>query len=781
MPRVRYAVVLNGGVSLAVWMGGVTHELNRIRLTSDALLSPASRAPRSEAWAKILTRCGRSAVVDILAGTSAGGLNGTLLATAVARGADLPYMRTEWSNVASLEVGKLTRPDDPTGATSVLDGDYFRGQVTEIVGKIKGPEGISVQDCTLLVTATALKSPPRHSYLEANRQLDVRDQLDTRDGRRVYKFERKRSACDPKIDEVNDFRPGSPVTATLVRAARASASFPVAFEPVWETKELIEKRTVPEPKSGSWLVDGGVLDNAPFEPLLDVLRERATDEPFERVVLYITPGVTAKGEDPQYDEPKDPLPIGQALKDVIAAMREPDERLDSDALHEIFDDMSYSKSQASFTIAQYLTGAGAFDATSFIGAAGAVFDRYLDSRVEATERWLVTVSGKPIVLQPPKGPPEDVGTIPGMPSSFPGIEGDWGWGLAAADRILRWWGRALTSLSDPKVSSFDPTPESAKLEMAMSKVAQSQREINDCWKLLRLAVSGTSKKPRELTDQVDAMRTAYDDALNATLAKAMNRAVKAIIDLKPELHRETLLKVSVAVEVLSGLFSWAGDDYDVPVFRYHRITPAAEVPPGITLTSPATNEDWPTKKLYGERLGHFGAFIDPVGREHDWLWGRLDGASELSKQLLNAAGVPEAEANRLREALTTEILTSEGKTAAVVASDANLVYAQTDAAMLDQMSRIDGGAAFTQLDATVWELAKQLETTGGVIRAVLAPTWNPTEISGLNRWVQLGLKLARRGAGKLRPALPKAISLWQKWKESKAKRSDGDPSTPIEA
>jgi hypothetical protein len=32
--QIRYAVVLNGGVSLAVWMGGVIHELNRLRVSS---------------------------------------------------------------------------------------------------------------------------------------------------------------------------------------------------------------------------------------------------------------------------------------------------------------------------------------------------------------------------------------------------------------------------------------------------------------------------------------------------------------------------------------------------------------------------------------------------------------------------------------------------------------------------------------------------------------------------------------------------------------------------
>ena len=85
----RFAVVLNGGVSLAVWMGGVTHELNRLRLASagpaQRPTSPAEAAVH-DAWTAILERAHRAVVVDTVAGTSAGGINGTLIAAAIAGG-----------------------------------------------------------------------------------------------------------------------------------------------------------------------------------------------------------------------------------------------------------------------------------------------------------------------------------------------------------------------------------------------------------------------------------------------------------------------------------------------------------------------------------------------------------------------------------------------------------------------------------------------------------------------------------------------------------------------
>ena len=37
----------------------------------------------------------------------------------------------------------------------------------------------------------------------------------------------------------------------------------------------------------------------------------------------------------------------------------------------------------------------------------------------------------------------------------------------------------------------------------------------------------------------------------------------------------------------------------------------------------------PHKELKGAAVHHFGAFFDRTAREHDFLWGRLDGAEQL--------------------------------------------------------------------------------------------------------------------------------------------------------
>lgn len=84
----RIALVLNGGVSLAVWMAGVVNEINALARRSHG---ESTRYEGSgAAWSRILERSGKECIrVDLIAGTSAGGLNGAFLAHATAHGQDL--------------------------------------------------------------------------------------------------------------------------------------------------------------------------------------------------------------------------------------------------------------------------------------------------------------------------------------------------------------------------------------------------------------------------------------------------------------------------------------------------------------------------------------------------------------------------------------------------------------------------------------------------------------------------------------------------------------------
>lgn len=757
MRETRYAVVLNGGVSLAIWMGGVTHELNRIRLASEGIENAEGNFPMSPAWTAILGACQRTAVIDVLAGTSAGGLNGALLATSVARGADLPDMGVQWTEIASLNVGKLTRGNS-TGATSVLDDTYFSTKVADTIAMISPNPAIPKRECTLLVTATALGSQPLPTLLETGVKMY------TRDGRRVYKFDRALASTGVGETESNDFDEGNEVAvATLALAARASASFPVAFTPVWESNDLAAKRyNAPSALRGSasaalgrWLVDGGVLDNAPFEPLIDVLRKRPTNKPFDRVLLYVTPGIgAAAGADPSLDPPD----LVAAMGGVISAMREPDERLDAYALRHIFRQMSYSMSQAHRTIVDYLGGPADTAPMPFIESAGVIFEGYRVIRSEATERWLSRRSGRPRTLQPPPNPELGPDEIPGIPADdYPAFDGaTWEWGWTTADRILRWWGRAL---SDRDLEQNGAINEEA-LVTAMEFVGASQRKVTSLWNQLEAAVSGTAACPLTFSEQLCAMRGLYSPeggGLADAIAEAMLPAAQAIVAAVPGSDVETLMRLSLAIETVSGRYSWLGDQYDAPTFHFHNVTPAAPVPPGLDLSSLAARTDWAKRKLYGERLGHFGAFVSEEGRDHDWLWGRLDGASELSKQMLTLSDVDATTAAALVGDLIAEVLAEKGISTVEVATGATKAYKADATGMLREMANTDHGRAFRELEATIWAITRQYGTAGEWLRALASPGWSPTSELNLGVIDKAKLRIARIWAAPLRWVIRKKL------------------------
>ena len=98
---VRFAVTMSGGVSLAVWMGGVAREVNLLQQASNARVNAAQGPEPSgagatdwdgrcrELYRKLLQVLDVRVTVDVLSGTSAGGINAALLGLSSAAGVDL--------------------------------------------------------------------------------------------------------------------------------------------------------------------------------------------------------------------------------------------------------------------------------------------------------------------------------------------------------------------------------------------------------------------------------------------------------------------------------------------------------------------------------------------------------------------------------------------------------------------------------------------------------------------------------------------------------------------
>jgi len=165
--EVRLALVLNGGVSLAIWMGGVTCELDRARR---AAFPELRKLEGVGVWEKVCRALETRLTIDVIAGTSAGGLNGGVLATAIARRAAMPILREQWKRLGDFD--KLLIRDDAGDAgdqLSVLNGAFFAKSIADVFHQLENAPTASTDDedaapstVALTLTATALHGEPAH-------------------------------------------------------------------------------------------------------------------------------------------------------------------------------------------------------------------------------------------------------------------------------------------------------------------------------------------------------------------------------------------------------------------------------------------------------------------------------------------------------------------------------------------------------------------------------------------------------------------------------------------
>src|ERR1700754_2820994 len=107
--QIRLGLVFQGGVSLAVWMSGMAHEIDLLRRAGapDRDELPADAGPALRGWRSLCDDLDIDVIVDVVAGTSAGGINGAVLASAIAAGNPLPSLKELWVRGAQLARGQL--------------------------------------------------------------------------------------------------------------------------------------------------------------------------------------------------------------------------------------------------------------------------------------------------------------------------------------------------------------------------------------------------------------------------------------------------------------------------------------------------------------------------------------------------------------------------------------------------------------------------------------------------------------------------------------------------
>ena len=324
--ELRLALVCYGGSSLAIYMHGVTKELNRLVKGSALLASPDADVdagtPSEGVYARLLGELTQRdegvqtrVVVDVVAGTSAGGINGICLAKAVAHNRSLDELRTLWFEHGDIN-GLLNAPHwlKPRKAkfawvaTHAVEHEPLRGDLmakwiydafTNMDAQTPQPEKLTSllpdeHKLELFVTATDFAGYSRQvPYTDPNPIVDSRH-------RHVLAF---RYGGD---DDRDDFA-GPDANGPLAFAARTTSSIPGVFPPVsfHDFQGWLEGRHIDldefrrrffriyelagfRPEQ-TWFVDGGVLDNKPFGPAIDAIRERPAGLQVDRRLLYLEP------------------------------------------------------------------------------------------------------------------------------------------------------------------------------------------------------------------------------------------------------------------------------------------------------------------------------------------------------------------------------------------------------------------------------------------------------------------------------------------------------------
>jgi patatin-related protein len=345
--ELRLALICYGGVSLAIYMHGVTREIWHMVRASRAFhdAAPAARGSESvyhDLLAEISQVSGTKlrVLTDIIAGSSAGGINGIFLSQAIVTGQSLEPLTDMWLEMADVDV--LLDPDarplsrfSKFWATPIawmilrrrggaVERTVAKEAQDEVATKLSRfvrarwfapPFGGNVFSKLLLDALKAMAASKAGSpLLPINQPLDLFVTVTDFNGHdQILRLNSPPEVTESEHRITVDFstrgRTGLADMAELIFAARATASFPGAFPPFsvreldrllarenvpWLGRNAFLKRILPQQFAANaaedtMLIDGSVLANAPFNQAIAALRNRPARREVDRRFVYIDP------------------------------------------------------------------------------------------------------------------------------------------------------------------------------------------------------------------------------------------------------------------------------------------------------------------------------------------------------------------------------------------------------------------------------------------------------------------------------------------------------------
>lgn len=368
--ELRLALVYYGGVSLAIYQHGVNIEILNLIRASKAYHAPRSFAQKQadshvyansdgsgEPWSTeavyfdLLKTIGKSldlrVVVDVISGSSAGGINGIVLARAIAHDLSLTPLTDMWFTKA--DILQLIAPSARAGSMSkwyiapflhlafarmekegVLPRKTDKGMRKRLSTFFRsrwfkppfdGPhfsrlllDGLMAMEGTQHSTSTLLPSETRldlmitvTDYHGAEKLIFMHDppSVREREHRQMLRFGAARSAHSLSQ---SDFSLGN--VPALAFAGRASASYPGAFPPaqIGEMDAIVAERGFPWPDREQFLatnfahyrqiglqpeevvlLDGSILNNKPLLAAIHAIHLHTAYREVDRRLIYIDP------------------------------------------------------------------------------------------------------------------------------------------------------------------------------------------------------------------------------------------------------------------------------------------------------------------------------------------------------------------------------------------------------------------------------------------------------------------------------------------------------------
>lgn len=276
--ELRFGLVLYGGVSLAIYIYGVVYEFWR--------LVRASQGATSNAYSELLRECRVTASVDIISGASAGGINGILLAKALAEGADLEVVRRIWVHEAHLL--DLLRDRSEREPRSLLSTQRFEQLLASALDDMDSDSEATplVRALDLFVSATRLEPWLQDFPTDLDRTIRAATY-----GKHFH-LKQRVAGYNPEAKELGELRAdfGRSENRTLTEIARATSAFPGAFEPrLIERIEQTDRLYHDDEPASSYFSDGGILDNKPFTRAISAIVGRAADLKVRRWLVSVEP------------------------------------------------------------------------------------------------------------------------------------------------------------------------------------------------------------------------------------------------------------------------------------------------------------------------------------------------------------------------------------------------------------------------------------------------------------------------------------------------------------